>query len=180
MSSQRVLDFWFSSDPLAFQSYWFKKDPEFDLKIKNEFEGLTEDAIEGRLTSSWSETPESKVALIIVLDQFPRNIYREQPRSFAGADLALSLSKELITSEDDLKLSHYFRFFAYMPLMHSEDILDQDLCVASFEKLGDVKFAIMHRDVIVQFGRFPHRNSILGRESTPEELEYLSKPGSGF
>lgn len=176
-----ILNFWFG-DPESdsyghFQDFWFQSSPEFDQQIKTQFESIYLAAVAGKL-NALSETPEGSLALVILLDQFPRNMYRGTPQAFASDPMALSVSRDALDKKYDQNLLPTQRVFLYLPFEHSEKIEDQDRSVALFEALGDeytLKYAIEHRDVIVQFGRFPHRNAILGRKSTPDEIKFLEE-----
>lgn len=176
-----ILNFWFG-DPESdtyghFQDFWFQSSPEFDQQIKTQFESIYLEAVAGKL-NALSETPEGSLALVILLDQFPRNMYRGTSQAFASDPMALSVSRDALDKKYDQNLLPTQRVFLYLPFEHSEKIEDQDYSVALFEALGDeytLKYAIEHRDVIVQFGRFPHRNSILGRKSTPDEIKFLGE-----
>lgn len=174
-----VLDFWFGREV---KPLWFKKSSEFDREIEQRFVDTYYQAAAGEL-SNWRDRPRDCLALIIVLDQFPRNIFRNTPRAFATDERAVELTKYGLDRNYQQDLSIDERAFLFMPLMHSENKQDQQQCVELFSKLGkenSFKFAIKHREVIDRFGRFPHRNQILGRESTPEEKEFLTQPGSSF
>jgi uncharacterized protein (DUF924 family) len=185
MSSQliisSILNFWFG-DPESdtyghFQDFWFQSSAEFDQQIKTQFESVYLEAVAGKL-NALSETPEGSLAFVILLDQFPRNMYRGMPQAFASDAMALSVSRDALDKKYDQNLLPTQRVFLYLPFEHSEKIENQDYSVALFEALGDeytLKYAIEHRDVIVQFGRFPHRNSILGRKSTPDEIKFLEE-----
>ena len=130
----------------------------------------------------------TKVAHIILLDQLTRNVYRGDKKTYQGDSIALALTKSLIASGEDSSLPPFYRTFVYMTLMHSEAVEDQKLCIEKFTKLNEetnshkanIDYGIKHLEVIEKFGRFPHRNAMLGRESTPAELEYLAQPGAGF
>ncbi|WP_205543939.1 DUF924 family protein [Rubrobacter indicoceani] len=185
---RETLDFWFGDGGAEYygsaREEWFKKDADFDAEIKSRFAGLYREAASGE-HDDWREDPESCLALIIVLDQFPRNMFRGDPETHATDDKALYLAKYAVAEGHDRALPPFQRVFVYMPYMHSEDVEDQESCVRLFEALGEnyrynLKFAVQHRDVVARFGRFPHRNDLLGRESTPEELEFLKEPGSSF
>lgn len=192
--TSRVLEFWFG-EPESLQAIkkWWKKDPEFDAHIQTEFGDLLERAKAGKC-EAWTETPEGKVALIVLLDQFSRNIFRDQARAFDADPQSLEISLGLIDAQEDQNLTPLKRWMAYMPLMHAEDLDMQNLCIQKFKDLipevsnqdeksaieSGLDFAIRHRDVILSFGRFPHRNEILSRPSNAEEQNYLSKEGSGF
>lgn len=179
MALNSVNTFWFEE---LSQKDWFMKNEEVDLLIKTRFGELHKLASQNGLKSVRT-SPKLRLAELIVLDQFSRNIYRGHPESFASDELALSLAKEAVSNGDDMKLSDLERKFVYMPYMHSESLEVHDEAVRLFEKLGfedSLKFEHAHRDIIVRFGRYPHRNEILGRQSTPEEIEFLSQPGSSF
>lgn len=194
MSYQNVLDYWFAGEPLGKEQMnrWWKKDPSVDEWIKSEFGGLVDRAYNG-LYKSWSQSPEGTLAAIICLDQFPRNMYRGTPKSFEYDHLALKLAQEGFSKEYDELTFDLHKMFFLTPLMHHENSESQSLCVSQFEKLaeqaanphkkyfeGSVGFAHQHLKIIENFGRFPHRNEILGRESTAEEIEFLKQPGSSF
>lgn len=187
-----VLAFWFG-EPGEDTSYparrklWFGKDPQFDRAIGDRFQLLVEQAAAGQL-DSWQRTPQGALALVILLDQFPRNIYRGTPQAFASDLKALAVAKTAIDRKFDQELTPLQRVFLYLPLEHSETFPNQARSVALFERLAaedpelqdTFDYAIKHRDVIDRFGRFPHRNEIMGRPSTPEEIEFLKQPGSSF
>lgn len=179
MQAKDILKFWF--EEISPAQHW-KKDPVFDQLIAERFGALLASAARCELFS-WRATPEGRLAEIIVLDQFSRNIYREQPSSFAQDNLALALAQEAISCGADLALSTAQRAFLYMPFMHSESKLIQEHSVNLFQTLGAAgngDFAIKHKNIIDKFGRYPHRNAILGRASTEAELAFLKLPGSGF
>ncbi|NQY43580.1 MAG: DUF924 domain-containing protein [Legionellales bacterium] len=174
-----VLNFWFDKDHKAL---WFKKDSDFDKKISENFMVLYNKARENKLTS-WLEKADSALALIIVVDQFPRNMFRNTPKSFETDNLALRYAKLSINKGHNKNISSDKLAFLYMPFMHSENILDQNMSVKLFEKYGltnNLEYAKEHRDIIKRFGRFPHRNIILGRTTTPEEDKFLKEEHSGF
>ncbi|MDA3855311.1 MAG: DUF924 domain-containing protein [Candidatus Woesearchaeota archaeon] len=182
MESKDVIEFWFNLEPKA----WFEKNPELDKKIREKFEDLYYKAINLGLTS-WEEDPESTLALIILLDQFPRNMYRGTTKSFASDNLALNVAKRAIEKGFNKKVKRGRNFF-YMPFMHSESLNEQEKCVEFFEEMAkekgldlkeSTKYANLHKEIIKEFGRFPYRNEILGRESTIEEIKYLAE-NSGF
>jgi uncharacterized protein (DUF924 family) len=176
---QEVNRFWFQE--LTPKDWWVKNE-ELDLLIKNRFEDLHLLAHEGKCATA-RLTPEARLAEIIILDQFSRNIYRGTPKSFASDPFALKLAMEAVALGDDMKLPETQRSFIYMPYMHSESLEIHNEAIKLFERLGaegSLKFEHAHRDIIVRFGRYPHRNEILGRESTPEEIAFLSQPGSSF
>lgn len=192
MSPQDVLDFWFL--PASHEGHgkprdeWFRKDAAFDAAIADRFGTLIALAVGGGLREWDEQGPEGKLARIILLDQFTRNSARGTPGAFAGDTLALAAARELVDSGADRELTPVQRSFAYMPFEHAEDAAMQELSVGLFSELAKenpgfestLDYAHRHRGVIARFGRFPHRNPILGRASTPEELAYLSQPGSGF
>ncbi len=176
MKPQNILNFWFEElEP----KQWWVKDLSLDALIKERFEGVHQAAMAGELFS-WRDTPQGRLAEIIVLDQFSRNMFRGKPESFSSDALALCLAQTAVAVGDDLKLSDQQRSFLYMPYMHSESLLIHDEAMKLFKDLGNLDFEIKHRDIIVKFGRYPHRNEILGRASTAEEIEFLTQPGSSF
>jgi uncharacterized protein (DUF924 family) len=174
-SADDVLAFWKQAGP----DRWFEKDDAFDHAIRDTFLATYEAAAAGRL-NGWERTPEHALALIIVLDQFPRNIFRDSPRAFAADAQARDVTLRALGNGFDQQVGHDLRAFFYLPLMHSEQIGDQDLCVELCRALGNednLKFAEIHADIIRRFGRFPHRNSLLGRETTPDEQAFLESGG---
>jgi uncharacterized protein (DUF924 family) len=176
---QDVLDFWFNDiEPES----WFKKDIDFDNKIITKFGKLHQQAVQGEL-SAWRHSPKSALAEIIILDQFSRNIYRDQPESFAADPMALALAQVAIHKGFDQKLSLSERSFLYMPFMHSESAVIHEEAVNLFRDLGIVNnldFELKHKKIVDRFGRYPHRNAILGRKSSAEELVFLEEPNSSF
>ncbi len=165
---------------------WFKKDAAFDEALRVRFGALHAEAAAGKLTA-WEGEPTSQLALIIVLDQFSRNLYRGLPVSFACDAAALRLAKDLVARGADATLLPVMRSFVYLPYEHSEVLADQDESVRLFELLeaepatkGLAEWAHKHRDIVRRFGRFPHRNAIVGRASTVEEIAFLQQPGSSF
>lgn len=173
--SDEVLAFWFaeSSKPL-----WFDSTPAFDQILRERFSATYRAAATGEL-ADWEETPSGALALVITLDQFPLNMFRGQPESFATEAAARAVADRAIARRFDRALTAEQRLFLYLPFMHGEALADQDRSVQLFEQLGQegsLRFARHHRDLIRRFGRFPHRNAILGRDSTPEEIEYLASP----
>ncbi|CAI1960213.1 DUF924 family protein [Serratia fonticola] len=176
---QHVLDFWFEEiDPVM----WFKKDDEFDRVLHTRFGQLWQAASQGEL-AHWRATIKGRLAEIIVLDQFSRNLFRNTPRSFACDGMALVLAQEAIATGLCENLTVEQRGFLYLPFMHSESALIHQQALELFRQLnnGDqLEFEIRHKAIIDRFGRYPHRNEILGRESTFEEQEFLQQPGSGF
>lgn len=183
-----VLRFWLGEPPEV-QKHWFAKSDAFDAEIRERFGATLDAAAKGEL-DGWSSTPRGRVALVVVLDQFSRNLHRGTARAFEQDSRALALTVEALAAGHDLVLSPIERHFLYMPLMHSEDRVHQDTSVGAFDRLagadapsaitGAVRYARSHRDIVSRFGRFPHRNAALGRPSTPEEIEFLKQPGSAF
>ena len=174
-----VLTFWFEE---LSPEQWFATDPLLDATIRHRFGELYE-ALAANGPGDWSETADGTLAAVIVLDQFPRNIFRGQPRAFAADDQALRLAERAIARGLDAELTPPRRTFLYMPFQHSEDPGIQDRSVTLFQGLGNPRtldFARRHRAIIERFGRFPHRNAILGRDTTPEEAAFLQEPGSAF
>ena len=174
-----ILAFWFSQKVRA---KWFARDDGFDAELRQRFGALLGQARLGEL-AHWAESPEGALALVILLDQFSRNIHRGTPEAFAADAQALGVAKHAIARGHDLRLTPDGRGFLYMPFEHSEDIADQDRGVALFEALGAAEpldYMRRHRDIIACFGRFPHRNAILGRNSTADEVAFLKQPGSSF
>ena len=170
-----VLEFWTDAGPKK----WWKKDPQFDAEIARLFGGTHAEASTG-LLDDWAKEPNSCLALIIILDQFSRNLFRNDARSFAQDGQCVAVTKDAIANGFDKKMPEAIASFCYLPLMHSEDLADQNLCLDLMEKTGseeNVKSAVEHRDIIAKFGRFPHRNTVLGRETTAEEQAFLDAGG---
>ncbi len=197
--AQAILDFWFGQ-PTApnygrYRKIWFVKNHEFDQQIRKQFLTDVEKAAAGEY-AEWSahphQSPGKAVALLLLLDQFPRNLYRGSAKSFATDSQALQLAQDLVASGADKSMLPAYRFFVYVPFEHSEDLANQNRCVELMKQLqadvpdlddglkGGLDYAIRHQEVIERFGRFPHRNEVLGRESTPEEIAFLQQPGSSF
>jgi len=182
-----VIDFWFGTiedgPHVEPQSFWFKSTPELDEEIRSKFLKIHEQALAGDLDDV-IEAANDFLAIIILFDQMPRNMFRDTPRAFATDELARHWARKAIADGvDKSQLSIHRQCFFYLPLEHSEDMKDQNDSVRFFEEMGYdnyTRYAEAHRDVIASYGRFPHRNKILGRDSTPEEKEYLNKPGAGF
>jgi uncharacterized protein (DUF924 family) len=188
--SDDVLDFWFGREGEPgygeFRAEWFRKDPAFDAEVTERFASLYEEAAAGDL-DGWRDDARSCLALVILLDQFPRNMFRGDGRTHATDGKALETSKYSVEHALDRELPAFQRMFLYMPFMHSESVEDQHRSVELFERLAGeegapdvVSYAVAHRDIVEQFGRFPHRNEILGRETTPEEAVFLTKEGYSF
>lgn len=191
-----ILDFWFgeldhrgcASDEKVRR--WWTKSDDFDRELEDRFGKLRREMLAGA-HEDWLEDPDSLIAYIVVLDQFSRNIGRGTPVMYEADQRALAATKRALDAGLHRMMATSFRVALYMPLMHSESLADQDMCIGLFQELAaqrrdvdrlgqNVEFAIKHRDIVQRFGRFPHRNEILGRESTPEELEFLQQPGSSF
>ena len=176
---ETVLTFWFNeTSPLQ----WWKVDAAFDKAVRERFGALHRAARLGELWE-WRQQPRGRLAEIIVLDQFPRNMYRGTPQAFAGDAMALALAQEAIAGGHDRTLAAKERAFLYMPYQHSESRVIQAESIRLFEALGEAEqldFARRHKAIIDRFGHFPHRNAILGRQSTAEEVEFLKQPGSSF
>jgi uncharacterized protein (DUF924 family) len=186
--ASEVLLFWFGGPGERGKrlKHWFEKDDAFDRRVRERFTGAYESALRGKL-HHWRDSPYDCLALIVLLDQFPRNMFRGTPRAFATDVLALAAARHAVGRGYDRGLLPVERLFVYLPFEHSEALEDQgracELCepLAAFAETEDAyRYALAHRDIIARFGRFPHRNAILGRESTPEELAFLQQPGSGF
>ena len=179
MQAQVILHFWFTK--LTPQQH-FAKDAALDETIRTRFGATLEAAAQCELFA-WRATPEGRLAEILVLDQFSRNVWRDTPRAFAQDALALALAQELVACGLDRSLPTAQRIFAYMPYMHSESALVHAQAIALFAQPGmetNLDFELRHKAIIDRFGRYPHRNAILGRHSSPEELVFLSGPGSSF
>ena len=185
-----VLDFWFgapgSTEHGSARKAWFAKNDAFDAEIRERFAAPIEQALRGEL-DDWGDEPRSALAQVLLLDQFTRNIFRDTPRAFAGDARALATAEDAIARGLDRELEPYGRWFLYMPFEHAEDVAAQRRSLELFGALGNemnepsgLLWAQKHADVIFRFGRFPHRNAILGRDSTPEELAFLAQPGSRF
>ena len=189
MQASDVLEFWFgapdSHEYGQARDIWFTKSAATDALVRDRFGPILDSALRGDL-DGWSRTPRGALALIVVLDQFTRNIHRDTPRAFEGDPAALGLAAKLVDGGGDRALVPVERWFAYLPFEHSESLLHQYESVRLFEQLAQagletpLPWARRHFDVIRRFGRFPHRNELLGRESTTEEREFLKLPGSRF
>jgi uncharacterized protein (DUF924 family) len=189
--AQPVLDFWFGRPGDAEyhrpREQWFRKDDAFDAQIRDRFGALIARALVGEL-QSWAAHPASAVAQILVLDQFTRNVFRGTARAFSGDAQALAAAQALVDSGADRAMPGVRRQFVYLPFEHSEELTMQDESMRLFTQLARdepsladlVTWADKHRVIVARFGRFPHRNAVLGRDSTVEEIEFLKQPGSGF
>ncbi len=175
ITPSEVVSFWQMAGPKA----WFKKDEDFDNDIRRRFLGIHEQAAEG-LLRSWEESAEGALALLILLDQFPRNMFRDSPRMFARDPLARAIAAGAIVRGFDAQVDKEMRGFFYLPFEHSENMDDQLRGVAFYKTIGDadgLKWAELHADIIRRFGRFPHRNAVLGRATTSEEQAFLDAGG---
>ncbi len=179
-----ILDFWFGTDPSEHRTRWFEKVPEFDTRC-GRFSAAIRAARAGHL-DLWADTPRGALALIILLDQLPRNVFRGSAEAFASDAHAREIARRTVAAGFDTSLTPIERMFVWLPFEHSETIDDQNCSVRLFETLAGelgadtIGYAHRHRDVIQRFGRFPHRNAVLGRVNTPEESEYLAQSGAGF
>jgi uncharacterized protein (DUF924 family) len=179
MTAESVLSFWF--EEIEPKQWWVKSD-EFDQLIANRFGALHAAATRSEL-SDWRETPQGRLAEVIVLDQFSRNIYRDQPQAFACDPLALALAQHAVALQADQALPTQQRTFLYMPYMHSESPLIHSSALPLFSQAGlehALPSELRHKAIVDRFGRYPHRNTILGRSSTAEEIDFLATPGSSF
>lgn len=178
MKYQDVIDFWFTK---TLPKQWFIKDAKFDKKVRTQFLKIYEQVSKGEM-EAWRTSAQGRLAEIIVLDQFSRNMFRGKPESFATDALALVLAQEAIRSRADKKLSKIEKHFLYMPFMHSESKALHKKALQLFKALGEpsgLEYEILHKKIIDEFGRYPHRNEILGRKSTKAEREFL-KSNAGF
>jgi len=185
-SAQQILSFWFEGDDQAQQRRWFGKDEQTDARMRDEFMPDYQAAAAGQL-SEWSTSASGSLALVILLDQFPRNLFRATPQAFATDAQARETARIAIARGHDQQLTPRQRMFVYLPFEHSEVLEDQLYSLTLFGSLQDaedmtevVRYAHRHHEVIARFGRFPHRNAIVGRPSTVEELIFLQQPGSSF
>ncbi len=190
LQANEVLEFWFGkpddADYGKYRKEWFTKNPEFDREVRSRFLQTYQQAAAGEL-DDWKNSPQGCLALIILLDQFPRNMFRGQPQAFATDPQALAYAKYAVERGFDKELLPIQRQFIYMPFEHSENLADQHQCIELVSTLKDypecvsnIDYAHRHFKIIERFGRFPHRNKILGRETTLEEAEFLKQPGSSF
>lgn len=187
LTAEDVLEYWFSGDEDARRARWWQKNPETDREIEERFGAHVPRAAAGAF-DAWTDTPRGTLGLVILLDQVPRTIHRGDPRSWAYDAKAREVVHAALADKVDQDLpAGPERMFLYMPLMHSERLSDQEQCVELFAAYaeetgitGNHEFAIKHRDIVERFRRFPHRNDILGRPSTEEEVAFLQEPGSSF
>ncbi len=186
----KILNFWFGREDEAdygnYRTFWFNKNPDFDREIITTFKADYEQAAAGEL-DHWKESSYGCLALILLLDQFPRNMFRGTPQAFATDPQACSVAEHTIAKGFDQQLLIVQRLFVYLPFQHSEDLERQRQSVALFRQFGEapdnvdaISYAVRHLEIIERFGRFPHRNEILGRVNTCEEAEFLKQPGSSF
>ena len=177
LTPQSIIEYWYSE---KVKPLWFNSNVEFDQEIKSNFENIWIEVLRGE-HESWSDSAEGCLALIIILDQFPLNMFRGEVKSFSSESMAVKIAKKAIENGFDKVIDINQVSFLYMPLMHSENIEDQNLSVKSFEQaelMDNLRFAKHHRDIVKQFGRFPHRNKILQRESSQDEIDYLNSDQS--
>ncbi len=186
LEPQDILDFWFF--PEKHPEYgnnraaWFQKDPHFDGEIIRQFKEGFEKAANGDYLS-WTDSIDGCLALILLFDQFSRNMFREDPKAFSADGKARELARHMINRGFYQALPNFKKKFAILPFEHSEDLTDQEYSVKLFREFGDeidIDYAVRHYDIIKRFGRFPHRNTVLGRQSTEEELNFLKEPNSSF
>ncbi len=187
MTAEDVLHFWFGGDRHLFRGErWFRTDETFDTQCRERFEFTVRAAMDGAL-DNWAATPAGALALVLVLDQFPRNMFRESHLAYAGDAHARRIARDALAAGFDAQLTPVERVFLYLPFEHSEDLADQDLSVRLFSGLAHEpglekapEAAELHRTVVRRFGRFPHRNSVLGRSGTAEEEAWLAEPGPKY
>jgi len=184
----QILRFWFGegADYGKVHKRWFEKDPTFDALVTQRYQKLHQEMLDGA-HREWLEEPHACLARIIVLDQFPRHIYRGSAQAFSTDTLARETAKHLVDKGWDRDMLPVERMFAYLPFQHSESLGDQEQAIELYQPLKGFpetadtdRYAVAHRDIIRRFGRFPHRNAALGCSSTPEEVEFLTQPGSSF
>ncbi len=182
-----ILEFWFGGDAAARMARHWRKDEAVDTEIRERFAPHIPRAAAGAF-DHWLERANDALALVILLDQMSRNAFRGDPRSWSSDAKAREVARAAIGADFHRDVDQDARAFFYMPLEHAEDLASQDECVALFRQMSDelgkgpdfFAYAVQHRDIVARFGRFPHRNAVLGRESTPEELKFLEGPGSSF
>lgn len=173
LTAESIIAYWYSD---KVKSKWFNSSIEFDKELKENYENLWLDTLRGEYIS-WTDTANGCLALVIILDQFPLNMFRGEVKSFSSEAMAIKITKKAIDKDFDKKIDKDKLSFLYMPLMHSENIEDQNMSVKLFEEAElteNLRFAKHHRDIIKQYGRFPHRNEILQRESSQYEIDYLN------
>jgi uncharacterized protein (DUF924 family) len=179
MNYTEVINFWFEEiDPKS----WFRKDESFDQLLRDRFGVIHRAARQGELFT-WRDEPAGRLAEIIVLDQFSRNMFRDSAEAFAADTVALVLSQTAVAVNADKQLEPRQRAFLYMPYMHSESLVIHEVAAQLFNQPGlegNLEFEFKHKAIIDRFGRYPHRNAVLGRQSTAEEIEFLQQPGTSF
>lgn len=185
-AAQAILDYWFGAPDAPeygqFRAFWFEKSAAVDAEMAARFAESHVEAAAGGL-DAWAATPRGALALVLLLDQVPRNIFRDTPAAFATDARALDVAKEAIREGLDTALIPVERLFLYMPFQHAEDLVEQERSLALYDRLGldnATEFAARHHEIIARFGRFPHRNAILDRDTTPDEAEFLTQPNSSF
>jgi len=184
--AREILDFWFGPPPHAARAEWFRKDPAFDAAIAARFGADVEAALLGAFRD-WHSDARPALARVLLLDQFTRNVFRDTPRAFAGDDEALAAASAVVDAGLDRTLDAFERWFIYLPFEHAESATMQQRSLELFKRLADdtgdrspLEWAEKHAVIVRRFGRYPHRNAILGRVSTPEEIAFLQEPGSRF
>ena len=184
--AREILDFWFGPPPHAARAEWFRKDPSFDAAIAARFGAAIEAALTGAFRD-WHSATRAALARVLLLDQFTRNAFRDTPRAFAGDAEALATAIAIVDAGLDRALDAFERWFLYLPFEHAENATMQQRSIELFTRLADdtgdraaLEWAAKHAAVVRRFGRYPHRNAILGRASTPEEVAFLQEPGSRF
>lgn len=173
ITAESIIEYWYSD---RIKKHWFNSTDKLDQEIKDNYETVWKNAIRGEY-NNWKESAEGCLALAIIFDQFPLNMFRGEVESFSTEGMAIKIAKHAVEKGFDEKLNKDQVSFLYMPLMHSENIENQDLSVSLFEKAGldeNAKFAKHHRDIVIKFGRFPHRNEILQRKPSQSEIDYLN------
>jgi uncharacterized protein (DUF924 family) len=171
------LEFWFRGGETRKQ--WFGENAAFDAEIRTRFLALHEEAASGA-RAHWRNSPGECLALILALDQFPRNLFRGDARAYASDALALEAARHAVDAGFDVAMLEVERMFVYLPFEHSENLADQERSLALFAGNPNYDWAVRHWKIVQRFGRFPHRNAVLGRQSTPAEIEFLKQPGSSF
>ena len=184
--AEEILAFWFGPAPHATRGVWFRKDAAFDTEIADRFGAALEAALDGAF-AEWTGTPHGTLARVLLLDQFARNMFRDTPRAYAGDAKALAMATAAVDAGHDRALDRFERWFLYMPFEHAENPAAQERSLALFGALaaesgdrGALEWAEKHAAIVRRFGRYPHRNAILDRASTPEEIVFLQEPGSRF